>query len=61
MRLRLNNLAEVERWVLSWGGHATVERPDRLRESLLKIAGELQGRYAEATGQVTKPKKLPGL
>lgn len=61
MRLRLNNLAEVERWVLSWGGHATVERPERLRENLLKIAGELQGRYAESVRQVTKPKKLPGL
>ena len=45
LRLLLNNLAEVERWILSWGTHATVVRPERLRENLLKIAGEFQTRY----------------
>lgn len=45
LHLRLNNLAEVERWILSWGTHATVVRPERLRENLLAIAGEFQTRY----------------
>ena len=45
LRLLLNNLAEVERWILSWGTHATVVRPERLRENLLAIAGEFQTRY----------------
>ena len=45
LRLHLNNLAEVERWILSWGTHATVVRPERLRENLLAIAGEFQTRY----------------
>ena len=48
LRLRLNNLTEVERWVLSWGIHATVVRPERLRESLRKTARVLQERYATA-------------
>ena len=47
LRVLLNNLAEVERWILSWGTHATVVRPERLRDNLLKIAGELRERYAE--------------
>ena len=45
LRLLLNNLAEVERWILSWGTHATVVRPERLRENLLVISGEFQTRY----------------
>ena len=45
LRLLLNNLAEVERWILSWGTHATVVRPERLRENLLAIAWEFQSRY----------------
>jgi proteasome accessory factor B len=43
--LRLSNLPEIERWVLSWGAHATVIRPDALRGHLRKVAGELALRY----------------
>jgi hypothetical protein len=32
VRLRLNSLEEVERWVLSWGTHAKVDVPLVLRE-----------------------------
>jgi predicted DNA-binding transcriptional regulator YafY len=48
LRLRLNNLAEVERWILSWGTHATVLRPERLRETLRKTAQSLLDAYRGA-------------
>jgi hypothetical protein len=31
VRLRLSGLEEVERWVLGWGGHATVIQPSPAR------------------------------
>jgi len=45
LRMRLNSIEEAERWVLSWGSHATVARPRALRERLLKVVEELAGRY----------------
>lgn len=45
VKLRLNSLAEVERWVLSLGARATVLRPQALREKLGKVGTELAGRY----------------
>jgi len=45
LRLRLNSIEEAERWVLSWGTHATVIRPDRLRERLAAVGKELWERY----------------
>ncbi len=45
VRLRLNSLEEVERWVLSMGTHATVVRPDALRDRLFKATHELSRRY----------------
>jgi predicted DNA-binding transcriptional regulator YafY len=38
LRLRLSSLAEVERWVLSWGGHAKVIAPKELAESVRSAA-----------------------
>jgi predicted DNA-binding transcriptional regulator YafY len=46
MRLRLNSLEEIERWILNWGTHATVVRPKVLRERIRATAGELAARYA---------------
>lgn len=46
MRMRLGSIEEVERWVLSWGTHATVIAPLALADRIEKVAGELQGRYA---------------
>lgn len=46
MSLRLNNLEEVERWVLGWGVHATVIRPLMLAERIRKTARDLGARYA---------------
>ncbi len=46
--LRLNNLEEMERWVLSWGNHAKVVEPKALEARLCRTATELQRRYADA-------------
>jgi len=45
LRLRLNSIAEAERWVLSWGKHATVVRPQALASRLRETAIALQSRY----------------
>jgi proteasome accessory factor B len=38
LRLRLTSLGEVERWVLSWAGNATVIRPEELADSVKQAA-----------------------
>ena len=45
LRLRLNSIEEAERWVLSWGAHATVVRPEALATRLRATAVTLQSRY----------------
>ena len=45
LRLRLNSIEEAERWVLSWGQHATVIRPEKLAQRLRDTAKVLQMRY----------------
>lgn len=45
LRLRLSSLEEIERWILSMGSHATVIRPEKLRERLAKVGGSLLERY----------------
>jgi len=47
-RMRLNNLEEVERWVLSWGTHATVVRPLILATRIEKTAAALREKYSAA-------------
>jgi predicted DNA-binding transcriptional regulator YafY len=51
MRMRLNSIEEAERWVLSWGTHATVVRPEKLRERLSKATEELWQRYGGMEGE----------
>jgi predicted DNA-binding transcriptional regulator YafY len=46
LRMRLNSLEEIERWVLSWGTHAKVVEPAALRERVRKTAAAVAGRYA---------------
>jgi predicted DNA-binding transcriptional regulator YafY len=41
LKLRLSSLAEVERWVLNWGGNAVVVRPPELVESVRLAARKL--------------------
>jgi predicted DNA-binding transcriptional regulator YafY len=44
--MRLNNIEEVERWVLEWGVHATVIAPLLLADRIDTIAAELRKRYS---------------
>jgi predicted DNA-binding transcriptional regulator YafY len=46
LAMRLTGLEEVERWILSWGCHATVLQPASLRDRLAKIAQDLAAKYA---------------
>lgn len=43
LRLKLSSLVEIERWVLSWGGNATVVRPKELVESVRSAARAMLG------------------
>jgi proteasome accessory factor B len=45
MTMTLNNLEEVERWVLGFGEHATVIEPPELKERVGRIGRELAKRY----------------
>jgi proteasome accessory factor B len=43
LRMKLSSLAEVERWVLSWGGNATVLRPPELANGVQRAALRILG------------------
>lgn len=45
LRMRLTELEEVKRWVLSWGTHATVIAPTQLIERLSATINQLSSRY----------------
>ena len=45
VKLRLNSLEEVERWVLGFGKHATVVGPEDLRRRLFRATEDLWQRY----------------
>ncbi len=45
VRMRLNNIVEIERWLLSWGTHATVIRPHALVQRIIKTAKDLVQKY----------------
>jgi predicted DNA-binding transcriptional regulator YafY len=38
LRLKLSSLAEIERWILSWGGDATVVKPRELADAVKQSA-----------------------
>ena len=46
LHLRLNSLAEITNWLMSWGEHATVIGPEELRQRLLQIARVMMDRYS---------------
>ena len=46
VKLELSSLEEMEKWILSFGKHATVIEPKELRERVGKIGRELAERYA---------------
>jgi proteasome accessory factor B len=41
----LDNLEEIESWVLGWGAHATVVRPRLLADRVLAVAQAIESRY----------------
>jgi len=41
LRMKLSGLMEVERWILSWGGDATVIKPRELIEAVKSAAGKI--------------------
>ena len=45
VKMTLNNLEEVERWVLGFGEHATVIGPKELKERVQKTAEKIQRKY----------------
>ena len=45
MTLRVRDEGEIARWVLSWGGHACVIEPARLRNRVREIAREILARH----------------
>lgn len=51
LTMRLNNLEEVEKWVMGFGTHATVVRPKELAERLRKTGEELASRYRDLAGE----------
>ena len=55
LRLRLNSLEEAERWVLSWGVHATVVRPRALARRIQDIAATLARRYDQLLPASAEP------
>ena len=48
MRFRLSALEEVERWILSWGTHASVIGPAELRKRVARTARTVGARYEDA-------------
>jgi predicted DNA-binding transcriptional regulator YafY len=41
LKMKLSSLAEVQRWVLSWGGDATILKPVELAESVQSAARKI--------------------
>jgi len=41
LKMKLSSLAEVERWVLSWGGDAVVVKPTQLAEAVKAAAKKI--------------------
>jgi proteasome accessory factor B len=47
LTLKLSSLVEIERWVLGWGGDATVVKPPELIAAIRKTAREILNQKAE--------------
>lgn len=43
--MTLGSLEEIERWILSWGAHATVLEPPALVRRIQEIAADLRNKY----------------
>jgi proteasome accessory factor B len=56
LRLTLSSLVEIERWVLSWGGHCRVVKPAELRRMVAASARRILHRESAAAGSSRPPK-----
>ena len=45
VRMQLNNLIDVQRWLLAWGSHAEALAPEELRDAVAREVAALAGRY----------------
>ncbi len=45
LTLQLDSLEEIERWILGWGGHARVVRPQALQRRVRAALKEMQDNY----------------
>jgi predicted DNA-binding transcriptional regulator YafY len=52
--MTLNNLEEVERWVLSFGEHAEVVQPPELRERVEQTVRKITAKYAKNAKALTE-------
>lgn len=48
LRVRLNSMEEIERWILNWGIHATVLGPTQLVTRIAETTENLANRYQGA-------------
>jgi predicted DNA-binding transcriptional regulator YafY len=58
--MEVTGLADVTRWVLSYGGEAEVIGPPVLRHRVAREARRMAERYTEDTGGSTKEHRHPG-
>ena len=49
LKLKLSSLAEIERWILSWGGDAKVLKPRELAEAVRLSARKILARWSNCT------------
>jgi proteasome accessory factor B len=47
LSLQLDSLEEIERWILSWGGHAKVLGPPKLKQRVQEALNSMQDVYRE--------------
>jgi proteasome accessory factor B len=47
LQLNLNNLIDIQRWILTWGEHARVLDPPEFKERMLEIARKMCAQYEE--------------
>jgi len=47
LSMQLDSLEEIERWILSWGGHAKVLGPPKLKQQVQEALNSMQDVYRE--------------
>ena len=57
LHLKLSSLPEIERWILGWGGDATVVKPPELRAAVRAAATRILSQAAEADAPPAKSGK----